>query len=103
MPETFDPSRRELLFGSAVAPAAEVHVCSLVVHAWPERLDAVSDALRALPGAELHGHDPVGKLIVTLETATEAEIVTTMNAIGDIEGVLSTSLVFHHYEQEQGG
>ena len=90
-----DPiDRRHLLMGGG----NEVHVCSLVVHAWPERLDAVAEAVAQLPGAELHGRDPVGKLIVTLETDDERDILARMSAIGDIDGVLSTSLVFQHHE-----
>jgi nitrate reductase NapD len=88
--------RRRLLFGAA----REIHVCSLVVHAWPEQLDAVAEAVAGLPGAELHGRDPAGKLVVTLETDTESDILDRMNAIGDIKGVLSTSLVFQHHESE---
>ena len=86
--------RRQVLGGAG----HDVHICSLVVHAWPESLDAVADAVARMPGAELHARDPVGKLIVTLETETEHEIVGRMNAIGDIQGVLSTSLIFHHHE-----
>jgi periplasmic nitrate reductase NapD len=91
-----DLDRRRLLFGAA----REIHICSLVVHAWPEQLDAVADAVAALPGAELHGRDPAGKLVVTLETETEDDILSRMNSIGDIKGVLSTSLVFQHHESE---
>lgn len=88
--------RRRLLFGAS----RDIHICSLVVHAWPERLDAVAEAVAQLPGAELHGRDPVGKLIVTLETESEGEIIARMSAIGDIQGVLSTSLVYQHHETE---
>jgi nitrate reductase NapD len=88
--------RRRLLLGAS----RDIHVCSLVVHAWPERLDAVAEAVAQLPGAELHGRDPLGKLIVTLETDSEGEILARMGAIGDIEGVLSTSLVYQHHETD---
>lgn len=91
-----DLDRRRLLFGAA----RDIHICSLVVHARPEQLDAVADAVARLPGAELHGRDPAGKLVVTFETETEDDIVARMNAIGDISGVLSTSLVYHHHESE---
>jgi nitrate reductase NapD len=59
----------------------------------------VSAELAALPGVEIHAHDPSGKLILTLETADEAAIVERLNAIYGIRGVLSAALVFHHIEQ----
>jgi len=41
---------------------------------------------------------------VTLETASESEVVDRLNAIQVLEGVLAATLVFHHFEplQEQG-
>jgi nitrate reductase NapD len=92
------PSRRELLTGRLIAPAPpEAHVSSLVVHVRPDHLTAVQLALTALPGLEIHA-ESCGKLVVTLETSTEADIVTRMNEISLLEGVMSAALVFHHFE-----
>jgi nitrate reductase NapD len=93
-----DPSRRELLTGRVTVPeASEAHVSSLVLHVRPTNLTAVRAALAAMPGAEIHA-ETSGKLVVTLETSTEAEIVTCMNEISLLDGVLSAALVFHHFE-----
>jgi periplasmic nitrate reductase NapD len=98
-----DPERRAFLLGQlrteAPDPPAEHHISSLVVHALPGAADAVCDALAALDGIEIHARDPSGKLILTLETADDAAIVETLNAIYGISGVLSAALVFHHFEQ----
>jgi periplasmic nitrate reductase NapD len=101
--ENTDLERRAFLLGRLTAggsePPAEHHISSLVVHAMPDAVDRVSAELTALPGLELHAHDPCGKLILTLETADEAAIVERLNAIYGIRGVLSAALVFHHIEQ----
>jgi periplasmic nitrate reductase NapD len=55
-----------------------------------------------MDGAEVHGGVETGKLVVTLETATEAEVVERINAIEVLDGVLAASLVFHHFEPAQG-
>jgi periplasmic nitrate reductase NapD len=92
------PSRRELLTGRQSAPAPpEAHVSRLVVHVRPAGLPAVRAALAATPGVEIHA-EASGKLIITLETATEADIVTRMNEISLLDGVMSAALVFHHFE-----
>ncbi|MHB2169342.1 chaperone NapD [Alsobacter sp. R-9] len=99
-----EPSRRDLLAGRpqpARDPAADGwawHVTGLVVHARPDALAAVTRAVEGLPGAEIHGRNEDGKLVVTLETRSEHEIVERMGAIGDLPGVLSTALVYHHFE-----
>jgi nitrate reductase NapD len=91
-------SRRDVLTGRiAGTPVPEAHVSSLVVHVRPERAGTVRAALAALPGIEIHGEGD-GKIVVTLETDSEAEIVSRLNEISLLEGVMSAALVFHHFE-----
>lgn len=101
-----DPlTRRDILTGRVVsgsADAAEFHVSSLVVHVRPERLGEVRAALEAMPGAEVHGVSSAGKLVVTLETGSQHDVVLHMGAIGELPGVLSTALVYHHFEPSAG-
>jgi periplasmic nitrate reductase NapD len=92
------PSRRQVLTGRLAAPAApEAHISSLVVHVRPEKSGTVQAALAAVPGLEIHA-EVAGKFIVTLETDTEADIVTRLNEISLLDGVMSAALVFHHFE-----
>jgi nitrate reductase NapD len=76
----------------------ELHVSSLVVHGRPERLEAIRAELVRLAGIEVHAAAPTGKLVVTLETASEHEIVARLTTISLLDGVLSATLVFHHVE-----
>ncbi|HEX8664292.1 MAG TPA: chaperone NapD [Beijerinckiaceae bacterium] len=92
------PSRRELLTGRLIAPAPpETHVSSLVLHVRPDKVTAVRTALGAMDGLEIHA-EASGKLVVTFETSTEADIVARMNEISLLDGVMSAALVFHHFE-----
>lgn len=78
--------------------ADELHVSSLVVHGRPERLAGLRADLTGLPGVEVHAAAPSGKLVVTLETASEQEILARLATISALEGVLAASLVFHQVE-----
>ena len=78
--------------------ADELHVSSLVVHGRPERLEAIRAGLARLAGVEVHAAAATGKLVVTLETESEHEIVARLTAISLLDGVLSATLVFHHVE-----
>ena len=80
----------------------EVHISSLLVHSRPERARAVADSLRGMVGVRVHGGTEAGKLVVTLETASEGEIVERLNGIQTLDGVLAATLVFHHFEQAHG-
>ncbi len=79
----------------------ELHVSSLVVHGRPDRLDGIRASLLRMPGVEIHATGPTGKMVVTLETFSEAEIVNRLTEISLLDGVLSAALVFHHFEQQR--
>lgn len=76
----------------------EFHVSSLVVHCRKESAAEIGIALRAVEGMEVHGGVPEGKLIVTLETTNEGEIVDWLNQVQLLDGVLAATLVFHQFE-----
>jgi periplasmic nitrate reductase NapD len=79
----------------------EVHISSLVVHSRTERAPGVAERLRAMAGVAVCGGTEAGKIIVTLETATEGEVVDRLNTIQLLDGVLAATLVFHHFEPAQ--
>jgi nitrate reductase NapD len=76
----------------------EFHISSLVVHCRRENAADVATALRAMDGMEVHGGVPEGKLVVTLETTAENEIVERLNQVQLLAGVLAATLVFHQFE-----
>jgi periplasmic nitrate reductase NapD len=80
----------------------EVHISSLVVHSRPERAQAVADRLRGMAGVGVHGGMAAGKLVVTLETESEDEVVERLGGIQALEGVLAATLVFHRVEPALG-
>ena len=79
--------------------ARELHISSLIVHARPEVAGAIRAAIERVPGMEVHAVSPVGKMVVTLETDSEAEIVTRLNGVSLLDGVYAATLVFHSVEE----
>ncbi len=80
--------------------AKVVHISSLVLRADPSKLADVIAAVEAVDAAEVPMSDPSGKIVVTLETASEAEIVDHLNKLSLVDGVASASLVYHQTEVE---
>jgi nitrate reductase NapD len=76
----------------------EVHICSLIVLVNPTLLACVRATLTNIFGVEIHAEDAHGKLVVVLETDSERQISTTIDAINYITGVLNTTMVYHHCE-----
>lgn len=78
--------------------SAEHHVSGVVVHGRPERLPAIAQAIGALDGAEVHAMAE-GRMVVTIETPSEAATLQRIHEIGLIDGVMATTLAFHHVER----
>ena len=72
------------------------HISSLVVRAHPARIAGVTARIARLGIAEVAMADETtGRIVVTLETRDEDEIVAAMNAMQRMTGVVSVALVFH--------
>lgn len=78
------------------------HISSIVVTADPKRRDMVEPAIEALGVTEIAHSDPSGKMIVTLETENERDMVEAMTAIQLMPGVASAALAYHHASNEAG-
>jgi nitrate reductase NapD len=92
--------RRALITGRpltderVIAPPSG-EIASIVVQARPDCLDAVETEILALPGCEIHGRDPRGKLIVVVDAPNAGALGATMNSIASLAHVHSACLVFH--------
>ena len=97
------PSRRKFLrldaaTRVAAADSSGIHIAGVVVHTRPESLERVRAGLAKLSGAEIHAADPKGKLVVTLEAASDGIIADLLNTIPEIHGVIACTLAHHHSE-----
>lgn len=90
----------------------EVHISSLIVHVRPEYWQSARQQIAARAGVEIHGANAGtdtdadskgGKLVVVLETASEAEILAHMTAINEMPGIVATSLIYHEIDLPQHG
>jgi periplasmic nitrate reductase NapD len=92
--------RRALITGrllnadQVIAPPGG-EIASILVQARPERLAEVETAIVALAGCEIHGRDPVGKLVVVVDAADAGALGSTLNTIALLPDVYTASLVFH--------
>jgi len=93
-------NRRALITGRALTAERVIappggEIASILVQARPERLDAVEADILALPGCEIHGRDPRGKLVVVVDAPDAGSLGSTLNTIALLPHVHSASLVFH--------
>ncbi len=78
---------------------SEYHVCGVLLMSRPEQVAVIERALDEMPGVELHANDG-GRMVVTVEGARYSDCADTMTALATLDGVASSSLVYHQIDTE---
>ena len=73
-------------------------ICSLVVYARPEKAPVVEATISSLDGVDVHAATEEGKLVVSLDHPDRTYCAETIIDLNNIDGVLSTTLVYEYYE-----
>lgn len=77
-----------------------MNISGIVVHASPEKVEMVRAQLEKIPGVEVHAASAEGKMVVTIEKPGDREITDIFDEIAKASGVLSTAMVYHHFEPD---
>lgn len=75
-----------------------MNIAGVVIHARPEQMNHVQDAMLAMQGVEIHGTGDDGRFVVTVEEDGYKETSDTVLSLHQIKGVLSATLVYQHSE-----
>lgn len=77
-----------------------MNISGIVVHAHPDKIEMVRAQLEKISGVEVHAASAEGKMVVTIEKPSDREITDIFDEIGKTSGVLSTAMVYHHFEPD---
>lgn len=77
-----------------------MNISGIVLRAHPAQHPALTQALLALPGLEIHGAGSDGRMVITLEDRDNNSAADTYVKLHDMPGVLSVSLIYQHSEDE---
>ncbi|MCG6967779.1 MAG: chaperone NapD [Chromatiaceae bacterium] len=78
---------------------SEYHVCGVLLMSRPEHSAKVEQALRAMPGVELHANQG-GRMVVTVEGTEYGHCADMITELATLDGVASSSLVYHQIDNE---
>jgi periplasmic nitrate reductase NapD len=78
--------------------SSEIHIASAVVHVHAHAIDAVTRALTAMPGAQVHGANQNGQLVLTIEGGSASDVIQQLSAVQALPDVVYTALVYQHHE-----
>lgn len=95
MPEIVDPSKQ------MANQACEYHVASFVAHAQSQHLNELRDEISATEGAEIHAISEQGKIVFTIEAASQNKIGFLIDQLKHHIGLLSLSPIYHQFLTEE--
>lgn len=97
-----DPSKRKILFGDLdTGPndaGAPYQIASILIQAAPKNMPAIRQRFDPVSSIEFHDAPGTGKLIATIETRNDHELVEFVNLFEQTPGVMSVSLVYHQID-----
>jgi periplasmic nitrate reductase NapD len=79
---------------------SEFHVAGIIVYASPGEVERVARDIASLSGAQVHAASAHGKLVVTLEAEAPGEILSRIEEVQRVRGVVSAALVYQHCDRE---
>jgi nitrate reductase NapD len=72
-------------------------ICSLVVYAKPEKMEAVCADINGREGCEVKGAQD-GKIVVLMDHPSRDVMSRTIMDLNNIPGVITVSLVYEYFE-----
>lgn len=78
-----------------------MNIAGVLVHSHPDFTETVTRSLSALPGVEVHAA-AAGRIVVTVEGDDANALADVFRGFSDMRGVLSTAMVYHHFESDYG-
>jgi nitrate reductase NapD len=80
--------------------AACLDVSGIVVHAAPRSAARLREALESIAGVAVHAVSAEGKIVVTLESDSEAGAMRLFERVRALPGAEAVSLVYHQIETD---
>ncbi|HHO69724.1 MAG TPA: glutamate synthase [Gammaproteobacteria bacterium] len=78
-----------------------MNISGVLVRARPEKIDSVRAQLERMDGVEVHGANPDGRLVVTVEEDGDRAMADTVVRMQDLPGVIAASMIYHEYDDSE--
>ena len=74
-------------------------ISGVLVRSYPEHIQSVLEALAQIESVEVHGNNEDGRIVVTVEQENAGKLSDLLVLMQDLPGVLSTSMIYHQFEE----
>lgn len=77
-----------------------MNISSAIVHVRPPVTEQVLARFGAMAGVEIHAASWEGRLVISIESASDGDTADIFETIQRLEGVLSASLVYSQFDSD---
>ena len=74
-------------------------ISGVIVRSYPDQIQSVSNELIKIEGVEVHGNNDDGRIVITVEQESAGQLSDMLTHMQDLPGVLSTSMIYHQFEE----
>jgi periplasmic nitrate reductase NapD len=78
-----------------------IHMASAIVLAKVDKVQSVKAGLAGITGVEIHNDSDDGRIVITVESSRYREVADILMSLRDIEGVLSSELVYQYSDGDK--
>ena len=75
-----------------------MNISGVLVHTYPQHIDAISQRLDEIDGVEVHAVTDAGKIVITIEKPDDRGMSESVLQLQNLDGVLNASVIFHQFE-----
>ncbi len=75
-----------------------MNISGVLVHTYPQHIDAITRQLDEIDGVEVHAVTDAGKIVITIEKPDDRGMSESVLQLQNITGVLNASVIFHQFE-----
>ena len=77
-----------------------MNISSAIIHARTTGIEHLRGGLEAIAGVEVHAASDEGRFIISIESPGDRDTANIFETIQRLDGVLSASLVYSHFESD---
>ncbi|MCK9387599.1 MAG: chaperone NapD [Sulfuritalea sp.] len=77
-----------------------MNISSAIIHTRASGMEHLRGQLETIAGVEVHAASAEGRFIVSIESAGDQDTADTFETIQRLDGVMSASLVYSHFESD---
>ena len=77
-----------------------MNILSILIKTLPDNIQKVLESLKSTNLCEIHLHDQLGQIIITIECDSSTEEIDKINAIKSLDHIISLDIMYYYSDND---